>query len=269
MRSNSFRSLNRIASSFSSIPSNDHNHNHRQAISQTDPQSVSNVISRSTQSLTFQQKVDLYALDPDLQKRKFCWPPNFYTKCRILAVKELYEQQLRDGHISDLRWTDWLPKMLSKAMPADIINDNGRYRFKKPSRLKDIKNNIKRWNRNAVKLNYVVNHKGLRGSGAGRKDDFPADVQLATYKMISDIADDPDQELYKDDIADMLESQCASYGIKVFHTKRELQQYRQSKEDIGTETNGISSWTLYLIVCVDICVLQFAVFILCGNPGQK
>ena len=243
MRSNSLRSFTHLLPSLSPNPSNhsnDANTNHRVANIQPITSVVSHPINPVNDTQSFQDKINSYSRDPLGQKRKLVWPPNWYTKCRILAVLELHEERLRQGLISDLHWRIWLPPMLSHLLPEDIeTRDDGHVRFKRYRRLAEIKKNIKTWNRNLVKLQYVLNPKGERASGAGRKDDVPEDVKLSVYKSVCEIVQDPSALLYKSDVRNMLESRCRSRGMILFDSQSELTKYRKHRDRLRAQQNGI------------------------------
>lgn len=124
-----------------------HNHHHIQPINAPIiplPQII-NAPTIPLSDAQFLQRVQSYSLDPGIQNpkspRKLCWPPNHYTKCRILAVKELYAERVSQGFIDQIPWAEWLPAMLGHlpAIARHCHVVNGQTRFKTTKKMKAVK----------------------------------------------------------------------------------------------------------------------------------
>ena len=193
----------------------------------------------------FERRVQSFLTDPGIKnpqtRFKLCWPPDHYTKARVLAVKELYAERVRIGFIRVIPWASWLPAMLGHLpkLKDHVHEKNGRLRFKELTKMKQIKVNVNRWNPLVVKLNYALNPRGLKVAGCGRKDDIPDDVQLAAYKDILDVVHDPVDVLYRYVVADFFEFHCEAYGMKVFASANDMKSYKARRDAARSTTNSL------------------------------
>lgn len=157
---------------------------------------------------------------------------DMYTRTHILAAAAMY-----DANFKRVPWQQLLSKMLAHLMPPEdlFIGDNGD-KLITEKRLHSMVANIKSWNPASTKLNFVVS--GLRERGAGRKDEIPLNVQLAVYRLILNVLDDPECVLYRDTISIFLRHALEDNGYKVFANNRELKRHKKLMEKLRSRQRG-------------------------------
>eukprot|EP01084_Bolivina_argentea_P054914 100705_1 len=174
---------------------------------------------------------------PFSKSSKYHWnwekKKNYSLKAYVLRAWEFFEHDELteiDPQTGEKKipWTLILNCMFKSVMSRKYLNRKNKITNNK---LKSMVTLIKKWDKELVKVMYIIKPNGKRAPGSGTVDDIPSDVQNAVYKIVDQLSRSDKKDIYFDTMWNLLFDMTNKQPeLKAFFDEEQKVQYEKLQE---------------------------------------